>query len=88
MRNRLLDALPQDVASGLESRFQRVSLERGKILHHPGDTIGHLYFPLNCLVSITITMREGKTAEAGAAGNREVVDSVRQSHSEPSFVWQ
>jgi CRP-like cAMP-binding protein len=73
MRNRLLDALPHDVASGFQSHFERVSLERGNILHHPGDTIGHLYFPLNCLVSITVTMREGKTAEAGAVGNREVV---------------
>lgn len=73
MRNRLLDALPQDVSSGLQSHFERIALERGKILHHPGDTIRHVYFPLNCLVSITVTMREGKTAEAGAAGNREVV---------------
>lgn len=73
MRNRLLDALPQDVTAGLQSDFERVSLERGKVLHHPGETIRHLYFPLSCLVSITVTMREGKTAEAGAAGNREVV---------------
>ena len=73
MHNRLLDALPQDVRDGLKPHFERVSLPRGKILHHPGDTIEHLYFPLNCLVSITVTMREGKTAEAGAVGNREVV---------------
>jgi CRP-like cAMP-binding protein len=73
MRNLLLDALPKDVTSGLQRYFERVALARGKVLHHPGDTILHLYFPLNCLVSITVTMREGKTAEAGAAGNREVV---------------
>ena len=73
MRNRLLEALPQDVTDGLQRYFERVTLPRGKVLHHPGDTILHLYFPLNCLVSITITMSEGKTAEAGAVGNREVV---------------
>jgi CRP-like cAMP-binding protein len=73
MRNLLLDALPKDVTDGLQRNFERVTLPRGKVLHHPGDTILHLYFPLNCLVSITVTMREGKTAEAGAAGNREVV---------------
>ena len=73
MRNRLLDALPQDVTDGLQHYFERVTLPRGQVLHHPGDTILHLYFPLGCLVSITITMREGKTAEAGAVGNREVV---------------
>jgi CRP-like cAMP-binding protein len=73
MRNRLLDALPREVTQGLQRYFTRVTLPRSRVLHHPGDTIAHLYFPLNCLVSITITMREGKTAEAGAAGNREVV---------------
>ena len=73
MRNRLLDALPRDVTDSLQRCFERVTLPRSKVLHHPGDTILHLYFPLTCLVSITITMREGKTAEAGAVGNREVV---------------
>jgi CRP-like cAMP-binding protein len=73
MRNRLIDALPRDVTDGLERYFERVTLARGQVLHHPGDTIRHLHFPLTCLVSITVTMKEGKTAEAGAAGNREVV---------------
>ncbi len=73
MRNRLIEALPHDLTLGLQRNFERVSLERGKILHHPGDTIRHLYFPLNCLVSITVTMRGGKIAEAGAVGNRECV---------------
>ena len=73
MRNRLLDALPKDVTDGLQRYFERVTLPSGKVLHHPGDTILHLYFPLTCLVSITVTMREGKIAEAGAVGNREVV---------------
>ena len=73
MRNRLVDALPEDVTDGFQRYFERVTLQRGKVLHSPGDTILHLYFPLNCLVSITVTMSEGKTAEAGAAGNREVV---------------
>jgi CRP-like cAMP-binding protein len=73
MHNRLIEALPREVTEGFQRYFERVALARGKVLHHPGDTIHHLYFPLNCLVSITVTMREGKTAEAGAAGNREVV---------------
>lgn len=73
MRNRLLEALPRDVTDGLQRYFERITLPRGKVLHHPGDTIVHLYFPLNCLVSVTVTMKQGKVAEAGAVGNREVV---------------
>jgi CRP-like cAMP-binding protein len=73
MRNRLLDALPRAVYRDLEGELERKSLARGTVLHHPGDTIRHLYFPLNCLVSITVTMAEGKTAETGVVGNSEVV---------------
>lgn len=48
-------------------------LNRSDVLHRPGATIEELYFPIDCLVSITVTLAEGKTAEAGAAGSREVV---------------
>jgi len=50
-----------------------VSLEQGKILHHPGETIEDIYFPLDCLFSITITMSDGTTAETGVVGNREML---------------
>jgi len=70
--NRLLDALPPDTSARLAPEFRLEKLRRGKILHKPGETIRHLYFPINCLVSITVTMEEGRTAEVGVVGNREV----------------
>jgi CRP-like cAMP-binding protein len=71
--NRLLAALPREVYDKLAPSLKRVSLEQGKILHHPGQSIEDLYFPIDCLLSITITMRDGSTAEAGMVGNREVI---------------
>jgi CRP-like cAMP-binding protein len=71
--NRLLDALPGDIFERLLTRFQSVTLTRGTVLHRPGDVIEHLYFPLDCIISITVTMAEGKTIETAAVGNREVV---------------
>jgi CRP-like cAMP-binding protein len=50
-----------------------VRLERNQVLHRPGEEIVALYFPIDCLISITVTSCEGKTAEAGAVGRREVV---------------
>ena len=73
MRNVLLDALPRDLHSALEPQFQQVTIPRGTVLHEPGSTIRHLYFPLTCIVSIVITTRDGKTVETGIAGNREMV---------------
>jgi len=70
--NRLLAVLPGETYDKLTPHLEEVWLERGKILHHPGETIENLYFPLDCLISITVTMRDGSTAEAGMVGNREV----------------
>jgi CRP-like cAMP-binding protein len=71
--NKLLDHLPADVVERLMPDLERVELELHTVVHHPGEDIKHLYFPLNCLISITITMSEGRTVEAGAAGCREVI---------------
>ena len=72
-KNLLLDALPRDVYGRIGPHLKQVSLPRGEVLHRPGDEIRHIYFPVNCLLSITITTREGGTAEVGAVGSRELV---------------
>jgi CRP-like cAMP-binding protein len=71
--NRLLAVLSRELYKKLAPNLKQVSLEQGAILHHPGETIKTLYFPIDCLLSITITMTDGSTAEAGMVGNREVI---------------
>ena len=71
--NRLLTALSREVYEKLAPHLKIVSLKRGKILHLPGEIIHDVYFPLDCLVSITITMKDGSTAETGVIGNREML---------------
>jgi CRP-like cAMP-binding protein len=70
--NRLLASLCRELYEKLTPHLKQVSLQRGTILHHPGETIEDLYFPIDCLLSITITMRDGSTVETGMVGNREV----------------
>ena len=72
-KNHLLAALPREVYEKIAPNLKHVSLERGKILHHPGEVIQDLYFPIDCAISITITMSSGSTTETGIIGNREVV---------------
>ena len=72
-KNLLLACLPRDVYARIEPYLKPVSLPRGEVLHRPGEEIRYLYFPTTCMISITITMGEGKTVEAGAVGSREVV---------------
>ncbi|HVS31190.1 MAG TPA: Crp/Fnr family transcriptional regulator [Thermoanaerobaculia bacterium] len=70
--NRLLDALPRDVFARLERQCETLALTNGRVLHKAGEVIRELYFPLDCMISITVTMQSGKTAETGVIGNREV----------------
>ena len=70
--NRLLDALPADVFAQLQPSCETLALQNGRVLHKAGEVIRDLYFPIDCMISITVTMRSGKTAETGVIGNREV----------------
>ena len=73
IKNLLLARLPRDVYARIEPDLKAVSLAHGEVLHRPGEEIRDLYFPTTCMISITITMGEGRTVEAGAIGRREVV---------------
>lgn len=71
--NLLLAALPTDARERLARHTRTMALKHGEILHRPGQAIEHVYFPYDCLISVTVTMDEGRTAEAGIVGSREMV---------------
>jgi CRP-like cAMP-binding protein len=73
IHNLLLDALPREARDRLGRHMRTVALAQGEVLHYPGQAIDTVYFPLDCLISITVTMAEGRTVEAGAVGSREMV---------------
>jgi len=66
-------AMPRESHDRFSGYFTTVDLPDGKVLHRPNDAIETVYFPLNCLISVTVTMADGKTSEAGVVGNREMV---------------
>ncbi|MBD2529360.1 Crp/Fnr family transcriptional regulator [Nostoc flagelliforme FACHB-838] len=71
--NTLLTALPRDIYKHIENKMEEVELPSGKVLNRPGETIEQVYFPLTCLISVTVTMMDGSTVEAGVVGSREMV---------------
>lgn len=73
LENYLLAALSPETQAKLAPHLKLVTLQLGEILHRPGEVIQDLYFPLNCAISITITMQDGATAETGIVGSREMV---------------
>lgn len=73
IENQLLASLSRETYEKLAPYLKRVSLKQGERLQEPEEIIHALYFPIDCLISITITMSDGSTAETGVVGNREVL---------------
>lgn len=70
--NQILANLSGDVFQRLAPHLVHVTLEQGKIIYVPGEPLSHIYFPLDCLLSLTITMENGATSEVGMIGSREL----------------
>jgi CRP-like cAMP-binding protein len=72
-QNHLLAILPDKIYDQLLPHLQLVHLPQEQILHLPGQVIKEVYFPLDCLLSITITMKDGSTVETGMVGRQGVL---------------
>jgi CRP-like cAMP-binding protein len=70
--NRFLAALgPADFAL-LSPYLRNVWLERGAVLHEPGDEIEHVYFPHTGMVSLVVVMQNGASVETATMGRAGV----------------
>ena len=68
MENQLLAKLPEEELERLRPHFERVSLAHGDYAIVPDEPIRHVYFPLNCLLSLVTTMSDGGSVESGTIG--------------------
>lgn len=69
VENQLLSLLPTDLLRKLEPHLSQVYLQQQTEIRLPGETIQNIYFPTGCLISVTVTMTNGATAEVGMVGN-------------------
>jgi CRP-like cAMP-binding protein len=66
--NRLLAALSSSDFHRLGMDLQLVRLRVGDVLAEPGDPVQDIWFPETCIVTLTVYMEEGTTAEVGILG--------------------
>lgn len=67
-RNQILAALPAAELARLLPDLDLVALPLGRILYEPGDRLSHLYFPIDCIVSLLHGLRDGASAEVAVVG--------------------
>ena len=69
LRNTILASLgPKDFAP-LHAALESVSLKFGQVLYEPGKAIRHIYFPVNCLISLLTAVDQRRSLEVGMVGN-------------------
>jgi CRP-like cAMP-binding protein len=73
IENRILAALPTKEYNRLVAQMERVPLPFAEVLYEPGDTIQHVYFPNDSIVSLLSTVEDRSTLEVGIIGNEGLV---------------
>ncbi|MHB1544457.1 MAG: Crp/Fnr family transcriptional regulator [Gammaproteobacteria bacterium] len=66
--NLLLNALPAEVYARLLPHLELVSFPLGDSLYESGGTMAHMYFPVDCIVSLLYVMENGACAEIAIVG--------------------
>jgi CRP-like cAMP-binding protein len=69
----LLSALPERDYERLLPNLYPVNFSLGAIVYESSERLDCVYFPINCVVSLLYTMRNGAIAEMGLVGNDGVV---------------
>ena len=68
-QNHLLAALPAEVQRRLFPNLELIDMPYGKVLYESGDTMQHVYFPIDSIVSLLYVMENGASAEVSVVGN-------------------
>ncbi|MCP1676761.1 CRP-like cAMP-binding protein [Natronocella acetinitrilica] len=71
--NKLLAALPADEFERLNRDLEAVSMPLGDSLCEPYLAMQHVYFPVDCIVSLLCLMEDGGSAEISVVGNEGIV---------------
>ncbi len=72
-QNRLLSALPKEVQVRVSTQLELVPMALGMVLYESGETMRHVYFPTDCIVSLLYVMENGASAEISVVGNEGLV---------------
>ena len=72
-QNHLLAALPHAEWRRWQPQLEWVELPLSAVLHEPGNSLKHVYFPVTAVVSLLYVLENGASAEIAVVGNEGVV---------------
>lgn len=66
--NRILRFLPPSEAEAIREASSPVELQAGQSLYRVGGPFSAVYFPRECVVSVTVELEDGRTVESATIG--------------------
>ncbi len=89
LQNQILAALPLPERERLFPHLKLVELPLGTVLYESGDTLRHIYFPTDSIVSLLYVLANGASAEISIVGNEGAIGVallwvVRRQRTGPS----
>jgi len=72
-QNHILDALPSAERERIYPHLKLVTLPLGAVVYEAGDTLRHIYFPTDSIVSLLYVLENGSSAEICVVGNDGVI---------------
>jgi CRP-like cAMP-binding protein len=72
-QNHLLAALTTVERERLYPHLRLVKMPLGKALYEPGDALRHVFFPVDCIVSLLYVLENGASAEISVVGNEGLI---------------
>ena len=73
LQNHLLAALGPEEQQRVLPHLELMTLPLGKVVYESGDTVRHVYFPTNSIVSLLYVLESGASAEISVVGNEGLV---------------
>lgn len=67
--NRVLASIPPSESRRLKAHLEPTELKFGQVLYEPGKPIRHVYFPIDCLISLLTAVDKRRTLEVGMVGS-------------------
>src|SRR5580658_5328974 len=71
--NHLLEALPEAERETLMPQLRGAHLTVKTVLFDPGQPIGHVYFPIDGVISLVTPLADGNIVEVATIGNEGIV---------------
>jgi CRP-like cAMP-binding protein len=69
LANRVLASVPAKHRGRLRAQLESVMMKFQQVVYEPGRTISHVYFPVDCLISLLTAVDKRRTLEVGMVGN-------------------